>query len=389
MNRYRVKTALLGALFLAGCAAPPPVRDGGEPSVSVSGETADEIRIAVLQYDQKLRIFVEEGTVEGGAMKLSLQSPQTLYVDGASLQYRERRVPLPVTIRSKRPILLENKSYYGHLLIQDGYVINILPIEIYTIGVLNGEVPASWPLEALKAQAVLSRTYAYNRILHHRDEPFDAGTTAMYQKYEYGLGSAAIEEAVMGTKGEVLLYGNEPIEVFFHSCSGGRTESARDVFHEDLPYLRSMPDPFCAHDERFAWSYRVDASSIGRTLKNLEVVEDSGFAVRDIRIAGRTGSGRAKEFLIILEGGGQVTVDGNRLRLALDPTSFKSLLITEILREKTPEGISFVFQGRGYGHGVGMSQWGAKEMAEQGFSYRKILTHYYPGTRIGRVWDIR
>jgi stage II sporulation protein D len=389
MSRYRVTTALLLALFIAGCAAAPPIRDEGAPAARGADETFEEIRIAVLQYDRRVGIFVEEGTVEAGDMKLSLQSPQTLYADGATLQYREKRVPLPVTIRSDRPIVLENKSYYGHLFIKDGYVINIVPIDVYTIGVLNGEVPASWPIEALKAQAVVSRTYAYNRILQHRDELFDAGSTVMYQKYEYGGGSTAIEEAVMGTKDEVLLFGNEPIEVFFHSCSGGRTESARDVFQEDLPYLRSVPDPYCAHDERFSWSFRVDARLMGRTLKSLGVVDDPGLAVRDVRIAERTGSGRVKAFLVLLEDGGQVTVDGNRLRLALDPTSFKSLLITEIVREKTPEGISFLFQGRGYGHGVGMSQWGAREMAEQGFSYRKILAHYYPGTRIGRVWDIR
>jgi stage II sporulation protein D len=332
---------------------------------------------------------VEEGIIEAGGSRLSIQSPKTLSVDRASLQWGERSVPLPVTILSDRAVVLDGRPYYGHLRIQDGYVINVIPVDVYTVGVLSGEVPASWPLEALKAQAVVSRTYAYSRILRHQNSPFDAGSSEMYQKYEYGEGSPAIEEAVTATRNEVLLYGDEPIEVFFHSCSGGRTESSRNVFQDDLPYLRSIPDPYCAKDDRFAWSYRVDAEQIGRILKELGVVDDPAVTVRDIRAAEKTGSGRVKDFLISLEQGTQVVVGGNQLRLALDPTSFKSLLITRIEGERTSNGMSFLFQGRGYGHGVGMSQWGAKGMADRGFSYRKILAYYYPGTRIGRVWDTR
>jgi stage II sporulation protein D len=383
-TRYFITAAALLVLLLNGCAAPPTVRDERAPETRV-----DEIRIAIKRYDQKVAIFVAEGFIDTGGSRLSIQSPKTLSVDRVSLQWGHMRVPLPATIRSDRAVVLEGRPYYGHLLIQDGYVINIIPIDVYTVGVLSAEVPASWPIEALKAQAVVSRTYAYNRILRNQNSPFDAGSSEMYQKYEYGEGSTALEEAVMATKDEVLLYRDEPIEAFFHSCSGGRTESSRDVFQDDLPYLRSIPDPYCAKDERFAWSYRVDAEQIGRILRELGMVDDQAVTVRDIRAAGKTGSGRVKDFLISLEQGGQVVVGGNQLRLALDPTLFKSLLITRIEGESSSNGMSFLFQGRGYGHGVGMSQWGAKGMADRGFSYRKILAYYYPGTRIGRIWDIR
>jgi len=387
-GRHGLTACVLLAILAAGCAAPPLREKTEAPAPTPEPEYAN-IRIALMQYENTVQIAMEEGTINSDTQKMSFQSPQTLTADRSFLNCAGESVELPATIYSSRPLRIGEKSYYGHLLIQDGYVINIIPVDVYTVGVLHGEVPASWPMEVLKAQAVVSRTYAYGRIMHQSDELFHAGSTEMYQKYEYGEGSAAIEQAVMSTSNEILLYQDQPIEVFFHACSGGRTENSRDVFQKDLPYLRSIPDPYCARDERFAWTFTADSVLIGQALIDMGAVKGQSVSAREIRIRSRTGSGRVREFLVSLEGGEEVLVQGNQLRLALDPKSFKSLLITEIDRERTGGETRFVFHGRGYGHGVGMSQWGAKAMADQGFSYRHILAHYYPGTRIGMVWDIR
>ena len=374
-------------LLITACTGFPPPREGeGVPDAAPAQEI---IRIAIIQYEQALRISVEEGNITAGQETLILGSPQTLTVDPVSLHIDGRTLPLPATIESPKPLRMEDTPIYGHLLIQDGYLISMLPIEIYTMGVLNGEVPSSWPEEVLKAQAVVSRTYAYLRVLQHQDELFHAGSTEMFQKFDYTDANEAIERAVQGTRDEVLLYQNQPIEAFFHACSGGRTENCRDVFQKDLPYLRSISDPYCAKNERFFWSYTADATTIAETLQVSGLIGTDSVSIRDIRIHERTGSGRVDTFSIQLEKGERVIVQGNKMRLALDAKSFKSLLITNIEKRTDSGTMEFTFDGRGYGHGVGMSQWGAKEMADQGFTYRQILNHYYRGTRIGTTWDIR
>jgi stage II sporulation protein D len=386
-NIQNTLCACVVIFLIAACTGSPPLRDAER--VSGVAPAVEIIRIAIMQYEQALRIDLEEGEITAGNETLILDSPRTLTVDPVSLYIDGRRFPLPATIESPKPLRVEDASVYGHLLIQDGYLISMLPIEIYTMGVLNGEVPSSWPEEALKAQAVVSRTYGYGRVLLHQDELFHAGSTEMFQKFNYTETNEAIERAVLSTENEVLLYQNQPIEAFFHACSGGRTENCRDVFQKDLTYLRSIPDPYCAKNERFYWSYTADAVNIAEALKKATIIDADSPRIRDIRIHARTGSGRVDTFSLQLENGEKVIVQGNSMRLALDAKSFKSLLITKIEKRTQSGTVEFTFKGRGYGHGVGMSQWGAKEMADQGFTYRHILSHYYRGARIGTIWDIR
>jgi stage II sporulation protein D len=295
----------------------------------------------------------------------------------------------PLHIRGGTAIAVNGKEYYGDLLIEDGLLINILPLDEYLKGVLSGEVSESWPIEALKAQAVASRTFAIKRMSGLKDGPYHVKDTLMHQKYEYSTHNENINRAVEATSGEILLFRGEPIEAFFHSCSGGITENAGSVFQQDLPYLKSVPDPYCRNNDQFDWRFEASAESIVKALgSSLDEVDPSnsdspGRLLRDIRIYRRTGSGRAGEFVLYLDGGKKVTVKGNRFRLALDSTKLKSLLIRKIEKRRGDDGLVFVFSGTGYGHGVGMSQWGAKMMADHGFRYQDILSFYYRGTKIG------
>jgi stage II sporulation protein D len=287
---------------------------------------------------------------------------------------------LPVTIRSDEPIVINGREYYGHMVVTGEYLVNVVPLELYLHGVIASEMSHSWPLEALKAQAVASRTFACRKLLLSRNDPYDLRDTEMDQKYLLSQAHPALDRAVQGTHGQILMYGGEPIEAFFHSCSGGRTEASGDVFQADLPYLRSIPDPVC-REERFEWSC---------TLRLDEITSALGLqpGVKQVRAGEKTSSGRVKEFELLLENGSETTVAGNRFRLAVGPTRLRSLLILDMAAGSDSGRPAIVFRGRGYGHGVGMSQWGARAMAESGRGYRTILGHYYRGVRIGMVWDI-
>ena len=383
-------------LLLAGCAGPR--------SVSRSGARRAE--------EQKLLIRVAVGEAAGvlnlasDRLELVRSSGNEVLPASVELVAGEEGVTIggspystPLHIRSGTTITVNGKEYYGDLLIEDGLLINILPLDEYLKGVLSQEVSESWPLEALKAQAVVSRTFAIKRMSGQmsgqKDGLYHVKDTLMHQKFEYSAHNENISRAVETTSGEILLFRGEPIEAFFHSCSGGVTERAGSVFQQDLPYLKSVPDPYCRNNDQFDWRFEASAESIVKALQSSLGEEDPPNSdapdrlLRDIRIYRRTGSGRAGEFELYLDGGKKVTVKGNRFRLALDSTKLKSLLIRRIEKRRGDDGLVFVFSGTGYGHGVGMSQWGAKIMADHGFRYDDILAFYYRGTKLGVFEGIR
>lgn len=288
----------------------------------------------------------------------------------------------PVYFQSPQKMRINGKEYFGSILVQDRFIINILPVEEYLKGVLSSEVAESWPAEALKAQAVVSRTFAYRKILNNKDTLYDVDDTTMYQKFDYNESNSRINSAVLDTEGIIILYQNEPIEAFFHSNSGGVTENCRDIFQKDLPYLRSIPDPYSSKNEDTLWTFSITEKEIKNALNGIIKHEYESLTLRDIRIYKKTGSRRAGEFLLIFERNQKQIIKGNTFRLAVGPKFLKSLLIHNIQRARGKGGYIFTFSGRGYGHGVGLSQFGAKKMAEQGFSYRDIVAYYYRGTRI-------
>jgi stage II sporulation protein D len=396
-----LSAALVGVVLLAiaACTSMPPPRRG-EAAAGLE-EKEEFIRIAILQYEGLIHITVQGGSVVSGQQTVKLDSSANITADQTAIHIHGKSYSLPATVTSPNPLIINDMPVYGHIVLQDAYIINVLPLEIYVAGVLQGEVPASWPSEVLKAQAVVSRTYARARMLSHDDEPFHAGSSVLFQKYDFSPGdeassddeasssNEAISGAVQDTAGEILIFDNQVIQAFFHACSGGRTENSRDVFTEDYPYLRSIPDPYCAKNERFFWSYTIRGDELAKALYENGVIDDIGDGVKDIRIHEKTGSGRAASFSLHMENGERLVVPGNAMRLAIDARSFKSLLITRINRYRKGATMEFSFEGRGYGHGVGMSQWGAKAMADQGFTYEDILRFYYRGTRIGTIWDTR
>ena len=259
--------------------------------------------------------------------------------------------------------------------------VNVIDLEDYLYGVLPAEMGPNSPLEALKAQAVASRTFALHRKLNRRQELYDLDSTIISQVYGgSGYEDENANRAVDMTRGLVLTYDGNPIPAYYHSNSGGYTEDMKYVWGgESLPYLRSIADPFGQDGSRYEWNARLNLKRIGEMLKTagIEVVEE----IQSIGVSEVSPSNRVTE-LRIVHRQGETTIKGNRFRLALDPLfTIKSTMFSIKQFDSVLE-----FSGYGSGHGVGLSQESAKVMAEKGLSFRAILDYFYPGTELGKVY---
>lgn len=259
-------------------------------------------------------------------------------------------------------------------ILQDGEPMT-LPLEEYLIGAVAGEMPVAFGEEALKAQAVAIRTYVLASSRHGEARVCTDSTcclayadTASLQstwgsKYEENL--AVIAEAVSETTGEYLSYGNKPIQAVFHASSGGYTEES-GVLWAALPYLTSVKTPETEETVPGLVSTVVmTADDFAQTLE-MENTSDPDGWIQGIR---RNDSGRVKGLLV---DGKAYTGAYIRRIFGLRSTDFDLVW----------DGESFIFTVTGHGHGVGMSQHGAKLLAAEGWSYKEILTHYYPGTAL-------
>ena len=183
--------------------------------------------------------------------------------------------------------------------------------------------------------------------------------------------------AVKETIGEVLTYKGELALAVYHSNSGGMTEDAKNIWGNDYPYLKQVKSSFDKDSPHFSWILNMSPQSVEAALKN------AGYSISGIQNIipiYTTNSGRVIKVMMHYAGG-KLEMSGEDLRKAVGYDKLKSTMFTvEIVNS------SFVFNGKGYGHGVGLSQWGAKGMAEKGYTYTEILEHFYPGTRIERIY---
>jgi stage II sporulation protein D len=245
-------------------------------------------------------------------------------------------------------------------------LINVLPLEDYVAAVLGGEMPVSFPLDALKAQAVAARTYAVRRKIETLDQPYHLGSGVLAQVYGgVHREDARTRAATEATRGEILTYELAPAEAYFHSSCGGRTESGLAALNRDLPYLKSVDCP-CAHAAATHWSLKLTEHDL-----------ENDFHQRGgLSVESRSTTGRARRVHV-----GERSVDAVSFRERVGYDKVKSLAFDVV---KTGNG--FLLSGKGYGHGAGLCQWGAKAFADQGWDYRRILEHYYPGTEIQRLY---
>ncbi|MDO8581041.1 MAG: SpoIID/LytB domain-containing protein [Candidatus Omnitrophota bacterium] len=254
-------------------------------------------------------------------------------------------------------------------------VVNSLPLEKYVKGVLYHEVSNRWPMEAMKAQAVATRTYAVYQAQINKDGLYDV-TSDIYSQV-YGGKSAEryrTNLAVNRTQGEILIYQNRVLPAYFHANSGGHTEDAKELWDHDLPPLRGRPDPYSKGVEAYEWKKNFRSQDVR------EKLNAKGYAIgliQDIQITERTASGRVKTLEMTDRDGQTKTISGKAFREIIGPNLIRSNLYDIIMK-----GYFFDMLGHGWGHGVGMAQWGAYAMAKNRHPYKDILAFYYPGALI-------
>lgn len=259
--------------------------------------------------------------------------------------------------------------------------VNYVDLEYYLYSVLGGEMNGNWPQEALKAQAVAARSYALYRRNRDGNGSFDLCDTARCQVYR-GVQdeSTGTQAAVNATAGQVLTYNGSIIEALFHSSSGGHTENVEDVWGSRVPYLRAVPD-YDQNAPVYSWNKVISRNELGNLIGLGPIT-----AVNPVGNPTAGGSYRQLEFI---SGNDRKRVTTENLRDTLNLRSAKITIIPQTSNTKantktqTPD--TFIIQGRGFGHGLGMSQYGAKGMAEQGINYQQIVLHFFQGTKLAKI----
>ena len=273
----------------------------------------------------------------------------------------------------------KSKQVRGELLVafQKGkfYVINSVDIEDYLLSVVPSESYASWPQEALKAQAVAARTYAYYQVLHRKQMQYDVVDDEGDQVYG-GIGRehARTTQAVLATEGRILWYAQKPILAMYSANSGGYTADAGSIFGLTKPYLIAQPDPSSLGGQMAYWTRSYSMAEIEAALARIGIPMQG---IKNIEPARRGPSGRIIRIRIECQSSTKTINTRTSMRRALK--------LPEILFEIKKKAGGFVFKGRGFGHGVGYSQWGAAIMGDKK-KYPGILQFYYPGAEIVKMW---
>jgi len=269
-------------------------------------------------------------------------------------------------------LLVNGTHYLGNIDVLKGknslYLINELSFEEYVKNVVSAEVGTNWDMEALKVQAVISRTYAmYQKKQNNANMNYDITSSVLNQVYKGSSFDTRISYAVMNTEGEVLTYNGNLIEAFYHSTSGGKTEDPAEVFGKSYPYLKPV-ESNCELSPYWIWERRIPVEEIEKAL-NIK-------GIRNIQIKSYTKTQRVKT-VDVLNGEGVLNVESKDLRKMLGWNRLPSTNFT-ISRDND----NYVFDGKGYGHGVGLCQWSALEMSREGMTYKQILDYFYPGTKL-------
>lgn len=257
--------------------------------------------------------------------------------------------------------------------------ITIVPFEQYIVGVLAGEMPVSFDIEALKAQAVAARSYVMRKMSTNKDKDYDVVDTVMNQVYlddnylkkvwkdDYTSKINKIKKAVLETKGEYLEYDGKVVEAFFFSTSTGKTENSEEVFVSKVPYLRSVDSHWDAEvSPVFNDSFQFSLSDF---YTKLNLPYNNNITTK---IISKTTGGRIKQIEI-----------NDKIFTGNDVMSKLSLRSNCFTIEQIKNNV--MIKTKGYGHGVGMSQYGAEAMAKRGYKYDEILKHYYLGVKIQKI----
>lgn len=351
-----------------------------------------ELKVAIAQGAKRLtvgssttaKVLDGAGQPLGEIAPMNAFSAQTSYKGVALAHWRASQLLIEPTAGGY--VYIGDRWYRGRTkLVKAGWgltAINQVDLEQYLASVLGGEMNRSWPQEALKAQAVAARSYALNKRQRQLKGAYDLGSSTISQVYKGVVAeSAETQGAIAATTGQVLTYQGQVIEAVFHSSSGGHTENVENIWMRPLPYLRGVPD-YDQGTPVYQWVANFPVRELSRRIPRVGTITS-------MTPLQTTPHGRILTMRVAGDAGNR-TISGDDLRKALNlrSTLFTvtprfSLVASANRGSSKPE--SFEINGRGFGHGLGMSQWGAHNLAQSGQDYRQILQHYYRGTTLTKI----
>lgn len=384
--------------------------------------------------------IVNESGKKVGIVKANM--PTILSIKGSTIYVNGEAIDKGVTIKPSKntsPFMLQNKPYRGALKVSAAgstgamMLVNEVPLEDYLYGVVPQEVIPSWPAPALEAQAVAARTYALYTMETNKNKPYDVKPTTESQMYAGAGGEyASTTAAVNKTKGMVMLYNQKPINALFHSNGGGYTEDSVNVWGTVLPYLKGVKD-YSKGSGSTDWTVTISKqkmeeylSAAGKGVGTLKSIQLTPLGSPPMTTADRGVSGRIKQATFI-GSAGKVTVNGDALRsmfglkstlfdfyVNANPNNSGAKSTSSAESKETAQGTTSASKvetykpgkvyhtftnkndtiyivGHGWGHGLGLSQWGAATMAKEAKStdtnyYQTILKHYYSGISISKLY---
>ena len=354
-----------------------------------SAEGRDLIRVLILRDVSAVKVTAE------GLSLFDLKTGQSLFKNrkftsltfereaGARVRLRAQNLLAPgfLVESTGSHLRINGRSYRDYMRVLPGpnrdlWVINVLPLEEYLVGLINFEISSQWPMEAVKAQVIAARTYAFYQRGNRAGDLYDVDSGVSDQVYGgTGKEDARSRKAVEDTRGELLFYQGSPIFSVYSACCGGKTESGEYMWAGVFPYLRSTECAYCLDSPHFLWNYSIDGEKLASTLGSGMIF---GSRVLALEIGERSPSRRVLNLSIQSENARQM-IPGKDFRRLLGYDQLRSTNF--IVKEN---GGIFHFSGLGWGHGVGFCQWGAKGMAEAGADYRTILQSYYHGVEFGK-----
>ena len=357
-------------------------------STACALEIPDKIRVSVVNNADSIEPSVRGGykIISSNAGKI-LDQGDTFFnrkiepvASGISFGNKKFNTNSIDIIPAKEPSIYLNKRLYkGTLRVvktkgQKLIAVNMVNLEDYIKGVLYHEVSHRWPLEAIKAQAIASRTYAFYQINENSHRHYHLYSDISSQVYNGVYAERyRTNQAVDQTRGKVLLWKDKPVPAFFHSTCGGHTESSSNLWKVDLPPLSGSECRYCKNSPHFSWSYDMELGVLEESLRSAGYMVDSVYSVK---ISGRNQSGRVDK--VIIQGcNSSENIKAKDLRGLIGPLLLKSTNFDVAIKDD-----KVYFKGKGWGHGVGMCQWGAFSMAKKKKTAEDILLYYYPGAKM-------
>ena len=359
-------------------------------TVSCHAQTPQYIRVAIVQDALSLRLkvngfyeVIDSANNETLCRGRNLNTTVTVYKDSILLGNIKSNID-KLFIKPNKPdaIVIDGRRFRGNIqfIKKDNLqlmVINHIDLEDYIKGILYHEASHYWPEEALKAQAIVCRTFALYQMQENRLKDYDV-TSDIYSQVYGGRTSERYRtnRVVEGTKGYVLMYQGEGFSTYYHATCAGHTEDASLLWNIDIPPLKGVSCDFCRASPHFRWHDVLSEDEIKDKLKSAGYNINN---IKDILILGRDGSGRITDL--------SIATDKKDVRISAK--DFRNIIGPNIIRS-TNFNVKVVdhdavFEGFGWGHGVGLCQWGAYFMAKQGYTYQDILKHYYPGSSVSLI----